>query len=113
MYVSTPLLLFSQFLEAFNEFVLNLPAFSLPMRHIARLLLINQQGGPLAQLHITPELPAMCKTVGAIVIHTVSVLESCSKEPILLPFLNMITNPAALSVSTTFMYLSIVNTNLC
>lgn len=70
------------------------------MRHMARLLLANEQGGPLAQLRVTPKLPAMCKTLGAIVIHTVAVLDSCSNRPSLLPFINMMTYPAALAVST-------------
>jgi hypothetical protein len=73
--------------------------FSLPMRQTARLLLANKQGGPLAQLCVTPELPALEKTLGAVVIHTVAVLESSSRQPILLPFVNMMSNPAALAVS--------------
>lgn len=68
------------------------------MRQTARLLLTNEQGGPLAQLHVTPELPAMCKTLGAVVVHTVAVLESKSRQHTLLPFVNMMANPAALAV---------------
>jgi hypothetical protein len=69
------------------------------MRYTARLLLTNEQGGPLAQLRVTPELPAIYKTLGAVVIHTVAVLESSSRKPILLPFVNMMSDPAALVVS--------------
>ena len=69
------------------------------MRETAHFLLSNEQGGPLAQLCVTPELPAKCKTLGAVIVHTVAVLESSSRRHILLPFINMMTNPAALAVS--------------
>ena len=74
-------------------------AFSHSMLHMARLLLTNKQGGPLAQLCVTPELPAICKTLGAIIIHTVAAIDSNSGQPLLLPFLNMMTYPAQLAVS--------------
>lgn len=68
------------------------------MRRTARLLLTNKQGGPLAQLCITPELPAMYKTLGAIIIHAVTVIGAHSGLSILRPFVNMMGNPAALAV---------------
>ncbi len=75
-------------------------AFSSRMCHTARLLLTNKQGGHLAQLSITPDdTGSMLKTLGAIVIHAVVVLDSNSRQPALLPFVNMMTNPAALAVS--------------
>ena len=74
------------------------------MCQTARLLLANEQGGPLAQLHVTPELPALCKTLGAIVIHTVAVLESSFQQPVLQPLVNMMANPAALAVSALATY---------
>ena len=74
-------------------------AFSSSMLHMAKLFLTNEQGGPLAQLCVTPELPAICKTLGAIIVHTVAVIELNSGQPLLLPFLNMMAYPAQLAVS--------------
>lgn len=88
-----------QLLELFNQFTLNVKAFTPSMRQTARLLLTNQQGGPLAQMTITPTLPSECKTLGSIVLHSVAVFSSNSRYQILLPFVNMLTNPAALTVS--------------
>lgn len=80
------------------------------MLHTARLLLTNKQGGTLAQMCITPDLPAMCKTLGSIVVHTVAVLDSNSRHHSLLPFVNMMTNPAQLAVSYHF---CIGNSKIC
>lgn len=68
------------------------------MRQTARLLLTNKQGGPLAQFSISPQLPATYKTLGAIVVHTAAIIDSHLRLPILLPFVNMMGNPAALKV---------------
>jgi hypothetical protein len=78
---------------------MNMGAFSPPMRRTAQLLLANEQGGRFSQLRVTPELPAIYKTLGAVVVHTVAVLESSSGRQILLPFINMMAGPAALAVS--------------
>ena len=69
------------------------------MVQTAQLLLTNQQGGPLVQMTVSPALTSEFKTLGSIVVHTVAVLSSNSTYPILLPFVNMLTNPAALTVS--------------
>lgn len=74
-------------------------ALSPSMRHTAQLLLTNKQGGPLAQMCITQKLPVMWKILGAVVVHTAAVLFSNSGRRSLLPFINMLTNPAALDVS--------------
>lgn len=74
-------------------------SFSPAMLQAARLLLTNTQGGPLAQMRITPEVPAEFKSLGALVVHTVAVMNSCAKLHILLPFVNMLNNPGALAVS--------------
>lgn len=96
-----------QLLEEFNQFSLNMEAFSPSMRQMARLLLTNQQGGPLGQMHIRPGLPAGCKTIGAIVVHTISVFSSNSSRQILLPFINMLNNPAELMVSCVMSVIAI------
>ena len=53
----------------------------------------------MAQMKMTPELPLSCKTRCTVVVHATSVILSNSENPILLPFVNMIMNPAALLVS--------------
>ena len=98
IYNQSATFLFLQLLEEMNQFTLNLKSFSPPMRIAARLLLVNKQGGPLAQMCITPELPAQYKTLGALVVHTVAVVNTHAGLPILLPFVNMLTNPGALAV---------------
>lgn len=82
-----------------NQFTLEMKSFSPLMRQAARLLLTNQQGGPLGQMTVSPELPAECKTLGAVVVHTIAVINCNSRQDILLPFVNMLTNPAALMVN--------------
>ena len=74
-------------------------AFSPQMIRIARLFLANEQGGPLAQMRITSMLSPECKSLGALVVHANSVFSSKAELDILLPLVNMMTNPAALAVS--------------
>ena len=74
-------------------------AFSGLMRQAARFYLTNKQGGPLAQMNLTPETPLACKTLATVVVHTVSVILSNNRNPVLFPFFNMMTNPGALAVS--------------
>ena len=93
------ILIFFQLCELLDQFILNLASFSSSMRRTARLLLVNKQGGPLAQLCMTPELPGMCKTLGSIIVHTVAVLDSNSRQPMLYPFVAMMAYPADLIVS--------------
>lgn len=91
--------LFIQLLELFDENISKVKGLSSQMLQAARLLLTNKQGGPLAQMTISPTLLSECKTLGSIVIHTASVVSSKSTCQVLLPFFNMLTNPAALTVS--------------
>ena len=57
-----------------------------------RLLLVNQQGGNLAQLTVSPDQPALCRILGSVIVHTVAVILSVSKTPIelLSPFGNIL-----------------------
>ena len=86
-------------MQKLNQFLLDLKAFSPPMLQVARCLLTNQQGGDLAQMKISETLSSECKTLGALVVHTIAVLFSNSKLQILLPFISMLENPASLTVS--------------
>jgi hypothetical protein len=73
-------------------------AFSPPMLQAARSLLINQQGGDLAQMKMSDTLDSGCKTQAAVVMHTIAVLFSNSKLQLLMPFINILDNPASLTV---------------
>ncbi len=68
------------------------------MRWIARALLANQHGGPLAQLAIVPRQPPLQRTLGAIVVHTAIIFQSRQGVELLEPFVKMLNNPAALMV---------------
>ena len=90
---------FFQLRDSFDEYFKNLKQINSPMRQAARRYLTNDQGGTLAQMRMTPELPLSCKTLSTIVVHATTVI-LCNREyPILLPFANMLLNPAALLVS--------------
>ena len=67
---------------------------------MARLLVANQQGGPLAQLAVEPMQPLQHMTLGAIIVHTAAVFLCQQRVAILQPFVNMLKNPATLVVGT-------------
>ena len=68
---------------------------------MARSLVANEQGGPLAQLGVAPQQPLQHRTLGAIVVHTAAVFFCRQRLAILQPFVNMLNNPAVLVVSTS------------
>ncbi len=80
------------------SYILILSIPSLQMRWIARALLANQHGGPLAQLAIAPRQPPLQRTLGAIVVHTAVIFQSRQGVELLEPFVKMLNNPAALVV---------------
>ena len=65
---------------------------------IMRLLLSNQQGGPLAQMAVSPDQSALCRTLTDIVVHTVSVIMSKTNVDLLAPFEKLLTKPTDLKV---------------
>lgn len=69
------------------------------MKQASRLLLANQQGGPLAQMTVQPEQPVILGILRPIVVHTASVLLSIDKHDIFLPLMDILKNPTALAVS--------------
>ena len=71
---------------------------------MARLLVANEQGGPLAQLVVDPMQPLQHRTLGGIMVHTAAVFFCQQRIDILQPFLNMLNNPAALVVSRNMNY---------
>ena len=66
---------------------------------MARLLVANEQGGPLAQLVVGPMQPLKHRTLGAIVVHTAAVFLCQQRIDILQPFVNMLKKPATLVVT--------------
>ncbi len=70
------------------------------MLQVLRLLLANQQGGTLAQMFVSPHQAhaSLHRSITGLVVHTVAVLLSRAKTELLLPFLNMLTNPSVLEV---------------
>ena len=71
------------------------------LQWMARALVANEQGGPLAQLRIAPRQPLQHRALGAIVIHTAATFLCQQRVGILQPFVNMLKNPAALVVSAS------------
>ena len=66
---------------------------------MARALLANQQGGRvLEQMSVSPRQPLQYRTILGIVVHAAAVFFGRQKLHILLPFLNILNNPAALNV---------------
>ena len=69
------------------------------MRWMARALVANAQGGTMAQLCVAPSQPLQCRTLAALVVHAAAVFFSKPGNQMLLPFINMLINPAVLVVS--------------
>ena len=72
------------------------------MQCMARSLIANKQGGPFPLLSVAPHQPTQCRTLTALVVHAVAVFFSRQKLEVLWPFLNILTDPAKLAVSSYF-----------
>ena len=96
--ILTPL---PQATEKLDEFIVNYGLFSNELRFTARALLANQQGGRiLEQMSVSPRQPLQCRTILGVVVHAAAVLFNRQKVDILLPFVNILNNPAALNVTS-------------
>ena len=93
-----------QALQALDTFIQESTGLSTNLKRVLRLLLGNQQGGPLAQLEVVPHQSSLCRTLSGIIVHSVSVILSRSDVDLLLPFLNMLNNPTAIEVSCGLFY---------
>lgn len=83
-----------------------------PLYDVAKLLITNQQGGLLSQMSVTPDQPVEYKILGCIVVHAVSVFSSNMEnvnENFLLPFINMLTDPKAISVSQIYVSIGLAS----
>ena len=88
-----------QALERLNEFIMNYRLLPNEMRFTARALLANQQGGRiLEQMAVSPRQPLQCRTILGVIVHAAAVFLGRQKVDILLPFVNMLNNPALLNV---------------
>ena len=92
-------MLFTQALEKLDEFIVNHRLLSNELRFTARALLANQQGGRvLEQMTVSPQQPLQCRTILGVVVHAAAVFLGRQKLDVLLPFINILNNPAALNV---------------
>ena len=73
--------------------------FILQLQWMARALIANEQGGPLAALRVSPDQPAIQRTMAAVVVHTAATLFSRQRVELLHPLIAMLTKPAELKVS--------------
>ena len=73
--------------------------FILQLQWMARALIANEQGGPLAALRVSPDQPAIQRTMAAMVVHTAAALFSRQSVELLHPLVAMLTKPAELKVS--------------
>ena len=90
---------FPQALEKLDEFIVNHELLSNELRSTAKALLSNDQGGKdLEQMTVSPQQPLQCRTILGVVVHTAAVFFGQQKIAILLPFVNILNNPAALNV---------------
>ena len=69
------------------------------MKVVARKLISNAQGGPLASLQVTANQPMFQQTLGALVVHAVTVLISRSSLDLLCPFVTLFKDPGSMAVS--------------
>lgn len=91
--------IFFQAIEELNKFITECQLLSEEMKLIAKRLLVNQQGGILKQMSVSPKQPLHCRTITSVVVHATAVFSDRQKVDLLLPFVNMLKNPAALNVS--------------
>ena len=66
---------------------------------VARKLVCNAQGGPLAALQVTPNQPVSQQSLGALVVHAVVVLINRSNLDILHPLVTLLNSPGDMTVS--------------
>lgn len=83
-----------------DRHISNLNAMNGEMKRIGRMLIANEHGRNLASLIVEPKQPKHFRNLVALVVHAAVVLSSSNAgNPLLLPFVNMLQNPAALKVS--------------
>lgn len=79
-----------------DRHLLSLSGMNSEMKRIGRMLIANEQGRNLASLSVTPKQSKHLRNLAALVIHATVVFTSKKDNDLLLPFINMLQNPAAL-----------------
>ena len=69
------------------------------MQLMARKLVSNEQGGPLAALQVSAGQTPSQQSLGALVVHVVAVLYSRGSVDLIRPLATLLTNPANMAVS--------------
>ena len=69
------------------------------LKIMARALVSNEQGGPLAALQVSTGQPGSCRTLGALVVHVVATLLSRSSDDLVSPLFNILSTPGNMAVS--------------
>ena len=69
------------------------------MKVMARKLVSNEQGGPLAALQVSAGQTASQQSLGALVVHTVAVLTSRTGLHLLQPLVTLLNAPGNMAVS--------------
>ena len=82
-----------------DRHISSLSAMNGEVKVIGRMLIANEQGRNLASLIVKPKQPKHFRNLAALVVHAAVVLSSNAGNPLLLPFINMLQNPAVLKVS--------------
>ena len=68
------------------------------MKIVARTLVSNEQGGPLAALQVSTGQPGHHRTLSAVVIHTVACLLTRGNIDLLCPLTTLLTKPGDMAV---------------
>ena len=69
------------------------------MQLMARLLVCNEQGGPLAALQVSAGQPGVHRTLSAVVIHSVASLLSRKRLHLLSPLVTLLIKPGNMAVN--------------
>ena len=69
------------------------------MKVMARKLVSNEQGGPLAALQVSAGQTSSQQSLGALVVHTVAVLASKTSLHLLQPLVTLLIAPGNMAVS--------------
>ena len=69
------------------------------MKVMARKLVSNEQGGPLAALQVSAGQTASQQSLGVLVVHTVAVLNSRTSLHLLQPLVTLLNAPGNMTVS--------------
>ena len=73
--------------------------YTLQLKVMARALVSNEQGGPLAALQVSAGQPSSHRTLGAVVVHTAATLLSRRGVDLLHPLVALLSTPGDMAVN--------------